>query len=220
VVVGLTGDRGTYQVQGHPDLIVDNLVIDVKTARGLDIARRKGPSRQQQYQRHCYALGAWTAGLLKADSLDDVKVANVFIDRAAEQREFHVHMEPYNPQIVEEAAWWLDDVIYAYVNNEEARKEPPRELCEKACGFYATCRALDTDVEGLLGEDAKVAVGLYNEGTALEREAKRLKIQAKAHLDGVTGSTGEYSVRWVHVNESEVAFTRDAYERLDIRKMK
>lgn len=36
VVVALTGDRGTYNVGGHPDLILpEGLVIDFKSAGGL-----------------------------------------------------------------------------------------------------------------------------------------------------------------------------------------
>jgi hypothetical protein len=221
VSVRLIGERSTYNVGGHPDILVDGTVIDVKTSRGLGIPRRKGPSQQQQYQRHCYALGAWEAGLLGNITLDEVKVANVWIDRAADEREPYVHMEAYSPQVVEEAAWWLDDVVYAYLHGEEARKEPARELCEKACGFYATCRALDTDVEGLLTDDAVVAsVGMYREALSLETQAKRLKDQAKAHLAGVQGSTGEYTVRWVHVNGTHVEFDRSSYDRLDIRPIK
>jgi hypothetical protein len=220
VSVTLQGERGVYNISGHPDLLVDNTVIDVKTARGLGVARRTGPSQQQQFQRHCYAKGAVESGLLTGP-LDKVKVANVWIDRAADEHEAHVHMEPYSEQVVESAGWWLDDVVYAYVHGEEARKEPAREVCEKVCGFYSTCRAMDTDVEGLLTDDETLAaVDMFSEGTRLEREGKRLKDQARSHLSGITGSTGEYTVRWTHINESEVAYTRGGYERLDIRRVK
>jgi hypothetical protein len=62
------------------------------------------------------------------------------------------------------------------------------------------------------------SIDMYREGLKLERQAKRLKDQAKAGLTGVSGSTGKFTLRWVHVNESEVHFTRNAYERLDIRE--
>jgi len=221
VTVTLTGDRGEYHVSGHPDLIVDDKVIDVKTERGLSLARRRGPSQQQQFQRHCYALAAWEAGHFPGLSLDEVKVANVWIDRSADDRDLYVHMEPYNPEVVQDAAWWLDDVVYAYVHGEEARKEPPREMCEKVCGFYSTCRALDTDVEGLLTDDGVLAaVDMYREAGQLEKQARQLKDQAKSALDGITGSTGEFLVRWTHVNQAEVAYTREGYDRLDIRRIK
>jgi hypothetical protein len=221
VTVRLAGERGSYNVSGHPDLIVDNTLIDVKTSRGLSIARRKGPSQQQQFQRHCYAAGALAAGLFNSEDPDDIKVANVWLDRAADDRDLYVQMEPFDPRVVESAGWWLDDVIYAYVNGEEARKEPPRELCEKACGFYATCRALDTDVEGLLTDDTVLAaVDMYRDGVDMLREGNRLKDQAKAHLTDVRGSTGEYAVRWTHINGTHVEYDRDGYDRLDVRRIK
>lgn len=220
VSVVLRGERADYNIGGHPDVLVDNTVIDVKTVRGLGTVRRTGPSQQQQFQRHCYAKGAHQAGLIPGP-LDQVQVANVWIDRAADERELHVHMEPYSEDVVTSAGWWLDDVIYAYLQHESARKEPPREMCEKVCGFYSTCRALDTDVEGLLTDDTVLAaVDLYKEGTLMERTARMMKDQAKAHLDGITGSTGEFAVRWTHVNESEVSYVRGGYDRLDIRRLK
>ncbi len=221
VTVRLIGERGTYNVTGHPDVIVDDKVIDVKTSRGLGLARRNGPNQQQQFQRHCYAVGAWNAGYFGDLPLEEVKVANVWIDRAADERELYVQMEPFDPSVVEQAGWWLDDVIYSFVHQEEARKEPPREMCEKVCGFYRVCRAYDTDVEGLLTDDTVLAaVGMYTDGTALVREGERLKDQAKAHLDGIKGNTGEYSVRWTHVNGTHVEYDRGAYDRLDIRRTK
>ena len=220
VSITLRGDGGTYAVRGHPDLVLpDGLVIDVKTTRGLETVRRTGPSRQQQYQRHCYGLGAYEAGLFNEDvHLEDVKVANVWLDRAADDRELFVHMEPLSLELIQEAAWWVDDVAYAYTQGEAARKEPAREVCAKTCGHFATCRALDTDVEGLLTDrEVVTAVDLYRDGLDLERQGKRLKDQAKAALTGVSGSTGKFSVRWVHVNESEVHYTRGAYDKLDVR---
>jgi hypothetical protein len=222
VTCTLRGESGNvYKVRGHPDLLRPGLVIDFKSDRGLHTVRRTGPSQQQQFQRHCYALGAWETGLFGPIDLADIQVANVWIDRAADERELHVQMEPYDPKVVEAAAWWLDDVVYAYVNQQEARKEPPREVCAVTCGFYATCRALDTDVEGLLtDDDAPTAVRMYREGLDMEKAGAQLKDQARAHLRGIQGSTGEYTVRWVHVNGSHVEFDRDSYERLDIKQVK
>lgn len=221
VTVRLIGERGTYNVTGHPDLIVDDKLVDIKTGRGLGVARRSGPSQQQQFQRHCYAVGAWNAGYFGDLALEDVKVANVWIDRAADERELYVQMEPFDPQVVEQAGWWLDDVIYSFIHQEEARKEPPREMCEKVCGFYPTCRAMDTDVEGLLTDETVLtAVDMYRDGLTMVREGERLKDQAKAHLTDVRGSTGEFNVRWTHVNGTHVEYDRAGYERLDIRKIK
>lgn len=216
-----TNDR-VYNLMGHPDVILPGLVIDVKTTRGLETVRRSGPSTQQQYQRHGYALGAWEAGLLGEGPLEEVMVANVWLDRAADDVGCHVQMEPYSPDVMFEASMWLDEVVYAYINGGEARKEPPRNMCEVVCGHFKTCRALDTDVEGLITDTETLdAVQLYQEGLALERDGRRLKDQAKPRLQGVTGSTGEWLLRWVHVNESLVAeHVQKAYSRISFSRLK
>ena len=220
VQITLAGESGrTFVITGHPDLIHENKLIDLKTVNGLEVVKRTGPSLSQQFQRHCYAKAAWEAGMFGDLPLEEVMVANVWIDRSGKTKEPYCHMEPYSEEVVEHAAQWLDDVVYAFLQQEEARKEPPRELCANYCGFYTVCRAYDTDVEGLIkDEETLTAVELYREGQALERRAKQLKKEASARLDGVQGSTGEVMVRWVHVNESVVpSFTRSGYDKLDVR---
>ena len=224
VAAVLHGDLRTYTVTGHPDLIFPDLglMLDVKTDRGLADVERHGPSRQQQFQRHGYGLGAWEGGFFPEFALDEIRVGNVWFDRAADEKRCYVQTEKYNPEVVEEAAMWLDDVVYAYLQDEQARKEPPRQMCQVICGHFATCRALDTDVEGLIDDPETVhALALYQEGLALEREGAKLKDQAKPRLKGATGSTGEFTIRWVHVDETEVpASTRKGYDRLVISKIK
>lgn len=222
VIVPLIGDQATYYVTGHPDLIRPvGLVVDVKTSRGLALPRRIGPSQQQQFQRHCYAKGAWLGGLFPGVPLEQVQVANIWFDRAADERECYVQMEPYDEDVVIAATQWLDEVVYAYVNQSEARKEPAREVCERTCGFFSSCRMLDTDAEGLLTDETVLAgVDLYREGLDLERRGRFLKDQGKAALHAITGSTGEYAVRWVHVGGSHVEFDRKPHERLDIKRIK
>lgn len=192
------------------------------TDRGLEVPARHGPSRQQQFQRHGYGLGAFLDGLFDPSvALEDVMVANAWIDRAADDKWVEVQMEPFNPEIIEEAARWLDDVTYAFVNDQEARKEPPREMCAVTCGFFADCRAYDTDVTGLLTDDVVIgSVEMYREGLDMEKAGRRLKDQANAHLVGITGSTGKHMVRWTHVNGSHVEYDRKPYDRLDIREVK
>lgn len=218
--VVIHGDGGDYTVTGHPDLVFPHgLLLDVKTTRGLSLVQRLGPSQQQQFQRHLYALGAYEAKLFSPDvTLDQVKVANVWIDRAGDEHRAYCQMEPYSADVVTQAAFWLDDVVYAYLHNDAARKEPPREVCARVCGHFADCRALDTDVEGLLTDDEILAaVDLYRDALDLGREAEKMKGEAKAHLTGVSGSTGKYSVRWVHVGGAHVEFDRKPSDRLDIR---
>jgi len=220
VSLTLRGDGGEYRISGHPDLIlpVDGIVIDFKSARGLSKVQRMGPSQQQQFQRHCYGLAAHQGGLFDDVPLEDVQVANVWIDRTGDGRCLYVHMEPLSLDVVDQAAMWVDDLVYAYKSGTEARKEPPREVCAKTCGHFQDCRAFDTDVEGLLTDDeVLVAVDMYRQASDLERTARKLKDEAKATLTGVAGSTGKFTVRWVRVNESEVHYTRGAYDRLDVR---
>ena len=128
------GTAGGYTLVGHPDIIDPRgVIIDVKTTRGLSIVRRNGPSQQQQFQRHCYALAAF--GLFDATSpWTDVKVANVWFDRAGDETYPYVHMEPFSPEVVAQAGMFIDDLVYAYLHDEAARKEPPREVCAKVCG--------------------------------------------------------------------------------------
>jgi len=221
VNITLHGERSTFHVPGHPDLVDPNgEVIDVKTTRGLEIPRRKGPSQQQQFQRHGYAQGAHEAGLFTVP-LDQVRVTNVWVDRAADDKEVYVHSELFDPGVVEQMTWWLDEVVYAFENKQPARKEPPYEMCAKVCGFFRDCRVGETDVQGLITDDEiLVAVQMYQEGLAHEREGRRLKDQAKPALADVSGSTGEFAVRWVHVNGTHVEFDRKPYDKIDIRKLK
>jgi hypothetical protein len=223
VIVDLYGEQRVYTLTGHPDIVLpEGKVLDVKTDYGLSTVERTGPTIQQQYQRHVYAKAAWDYGLFDEDvSLEDVQVGNVWIDRAAIDERLHVQMEPYDEGMVASAGMWLDDVVYAYLQGEEARKEPPRDMCAVVCGFYRTCRAYDTDVEGLITDPLTLtSVAQYREGLEMEKAGKRLKDQAKQHLVGVRGSTGEFMIRWTHVNETVVPETvRTGYDKIDVREI-
>lgn len=223
VRVPLQGETRTYDVTGHPDILmpVSGVVLDTKTSFGLALARRVGADQQKRFQRHLYAKGAHLAGYFEMP-LEEVRVGNVWIDRSGVEKNVHVELEPYSEEVVAEAARWLDAVVYAYLNGEEAMKEPAREVCAATCGFFRVCRAYDTDVTGLLSDPTVLAaVEMYQEGLAMERDGKRLKAQAKPALDGIGGSTGQFSVRWIHVNESLVPeHTRRPYDKIEIRKLK
>lgn len=223
VVLVLTGEQREYRLTGHPDLILgpEGVLIDFKTTFGLTMVRRNGPSLSQQFQRHGYARAAWEAGLFGDRPLAEVQVANMWIDRSAQEKEVHVQMEPYNEEYVVHAGHWLDDVVYAYLQGEEARKEPPREMCAVACGFFDVCRAYDTDVQGLLTDKTVLAaVELYREGTDLMSKGKKLQAEAKPHLQGVAGSTGQYLIRWTHINDTVVPEShRRGYDKLEVRPL-
>lgn len=223
VELELHGETRVYRLPGHPDIIVpdEKLLLDGKTTFGLNVVRRTGPSRSQQYQRHTYGWAAWEKGMFGECEPEEVMVGNIWLDRGGVEKRPHVQIEPLDRSIVNEAGFWLDDVVYAYMHGEEARKEPPREMCAAVCGFYRVCRQHDTDVEGLIEEPLIVeAARLYREGKDMEKEGKKRADEAKAALDGIVGSTGEYTIRWIEVGSSEVAYTKKAYRRLDVKPIK
>lgn len=221
VALQLKGEQSVYTIPGHPDVILpkQGILLDGKTVDGLADVERKGPSQQQQFQRHCYALAAYQGGLFdRKISLDDVQVGNVWVDRSGNDKRLHVDLEPFDPEQVQRAGDWLDEAVYWYKAGEEAPKEPPREMCKVACGFYGVCRVFDTDVTGLITHpDTLEAVEMYNEGREMAKEGERLRSQAKKLLEGVSGSTGTHFVRWTSVGESLVPETRRrGYEKLEV----
>ena len=201
------------------------IVLDGKTTRGLSLPARLGADRQKQYQRHCYALACWQCGLFGDLPLAEVKVGNVWIDRAGDDKRLEVQMEPFSPEIVFEATEWIDEVVYAFTHGEEARKEPPREVCAATCGFFGTCRAFETDVEGLLTDTTVVtAMAQYREGLDLEKAGRRLKDQAKAALketDGYALIDGErFALRWTWVNPTVVPEQhRQGHHQIDLKRL-
>lgn len=228
VVVTLNGHLGdqsvTYQIPGHPDIILpaEGILLDAKTVNGYETVKRSGMDEtQKKYQRHGYAYAAFEAGMFGDLSIEDIRVGNVWMDRSGQEDEFYVVTEPFDFAVIEEMTDWLDDVVYHWKNKQEAQKQPPRNVCEKYCGFYAVCREPDTDVEGLITDDSLLdAVALHQEGGALMKRGKQMQTEAKETLDGVRGSTGTFSVRWTNVPGSEIqpGFRR-GYEKLEIRKI-
>src|SRR4029077_2825033 len=131
-----------------------------------------------------YEAGLFADGI----TLDDIQVANVWLDRAADERALFVQIEPYSVEIVHTRTWWLDEVVYAFPRQQPARKEPPYEMCQKVCGFFNTCRLGEGGAAGLLTDDAVLAaVDMHREASALEKQARLLKDQANATLQGVSG---------------------------------
>lgn len=224
VELTLHGDMHDYTLPGHPDLIwpEERLVIDGKSAFGLNVARRMGADQQKQFQRHAYGKAAWEAGYFGDAPLSEVRVGNVWLDRSGTETEVHVQIEPFSEEVLFNAAQWLDEVVLAYTEGREAMKEPAREVCAATCGFFRDCRAFDTDVTGLLTDPVVLeAVAMHEEGKVLAKRAKSLKDEAKGVLNGITGATGGYTVRWVNVEPTEIkGFTRRGYSRLDIRSIK
>ncbi len=209
------------QVLGHPDLVLPNGVIDIKTVDGLTSVKRNGPSVTQQFQRHLYAAGLIQAGEIP----EECWVGNVWFDRSARDYTPHVQLEPYDPLWLTWADEWLADVMYAVKHGERAMQDQPIEFCERFCEFYTVCRGEDVlrDREG--GgkiEDPMLidAVRMYVDARDSIKELERQKADAQRMLADISGVADDYMVKWVYVNPSEVpGYTRSGYAKLDIRKV-
>lgn len=224
VVLRLQGERNSYEIPGHPDIIFPSgIVLDGKSAYGLKLAEKHGmDDRSKRYQRHGYAFAAFEAGLFdEGVGLEDIVVGNCWVDRSAAERRLLVKTEPFSMDVVREAGEWLDDVVYAWQHEEEARKEPPREMCAATCGFYGPCRGGEVAASGLLTDPVVLgAVDLVLEARGLESRAKKMKAEAKEALVGVEGSTGEHQVYWSEVSPAKIeAFERAGYSTLKVTKI-
>lgn len=225
VTVTLMGEQQSYTLTGHPDIILpaEGVLLDGKSAYGLALAQRTGMlDQQKKFQRQCYGHAAFEAGMFGDTAYEDVRVGNVWIDRAGIEQGLHVKLEPLDTDVLDEAARWLDEVVYAWQNKVEAQKEPAREVCATTCGYFRVCREWQSDVTGLLEDPVIIsAVELYDEGAQLERRGRQLKKEANAHLRGVSGSTGKHTLRWTHVNAVETKATvRRAHDRIEIKPIK
>lgn len=217
VVVGLRWNDVVINLPGHPDLYDRHTVIDFKSRNGLGVVRRSGASQNERFQLSLYAR----ALIERGDVDEDALLALVYIDRSGQEKMPHVVAWHYDPQVAREAEEWLGDVLYAVANGEEASRDKERSWCYECCPFATACRGADSDVEGLItDEEVVAAVKTYVDAAARERQAKRDKDAAKAALAGITGSTGEYTVRPVEIGPSSFQVERDGYTRIDIRPVR
>lgn len=227
VTLNLTGQTTQYSIPGHVDVLFpdEGVLLDVKSAFGLDVAARTGMEDQgKKFQRHGYGYAAWESGMFSDDvAFEDVRVGNIWVDRSAKERRLLVKTERLSRDVIENATSWLDDVVYAWQNGEEAMKEPAREVCATTCGFYVRCRLYDTDVSGLI-EDPKhrAAAQLAREATQLRSKANKMSDEAKAILAGVSGATPEkLMIRWTHVPATKIEeHERRGYDKLEVKEMK
>lgn len=214
-----TGTR-TFEVTGTPDIVAKDLnaILDIKTVDGYSWIKREGTSQNHKMQRYCYVKGAVAAGLL--DGSKPLYVGNVYFDRSGRERECYV------PEIVEPEPWledeigqWLEDVAYAIETGEDASRDITAPVCAQICEFFTVCRGhLPDENAEIITEPSLIgAAQMYRDGLALEKEAKRMKDEAKAMLDGHSGLAGDLQVRWTNVPSSDVpGFTRSGYSRIDV----
>lgn len=210
------------RISGHPDIVIpaENTVLDIKTVDGFEWVKRQGSSQSHKYQRHLYAMGCYQAGIF--DPEKPIRVGNVYFDRSGKDPNFIVISEEFDPSLTAEVDAWVQDVIYASANNEDASRDVAAAVCERICEFFTVCRGgLDVNdgQEFITDSHLLTAIDMYLEGDRLAKEGDRMKKEAKQELSGVNGTTGEVQVRWVHVNATTVPeTTRAAYDRLDVRK--
>jgi hypothetical protein len=106
-------------------------------------------------------------------------------------------------------------------NNEVAHKDPPREFCYSTCPYATDCRGGDSDVEGLLMSPEIVeAARIYRESLDIIKAAEKDKKSAASVLDGVAGSTGEFTIRWIDVGPSTFTVNKQAHKRIDIKPVR
>jgi hypothetical protein len=209
------------EISGHPDIVIPehNMVLDLKTVDGFDWIKRQGTSLQHKYQRHLYAMGLIQAGILNDN--DTVYVGNVYLDRSGKNPNPLALIEPMDPTLTPEIDSWVQDVIYAVKNNEDASRDVASPVCERICNFFTVCRGNLPDEDATTINDPELvdAVRMYVEAREEEKDAARRKRAAQNMLSGVSGSTGDYQVRWTEIQPSKVdSFEKAGYFRMDIRR--
>ena len=211
-------------ISGHPDIVVRsaNAVLDIKTVDGFEWIKREGTSKQHKFQRHLYAMGLIQAGILT--DATPLLVGNIYFDRSGKQPEPIVITDELDPTLTDEIDSWVQDVIYAVTNNEDASRDVPAAVCEKICSHFTACRGALEVFEGaetITSPDLIGAVNMYLEGRDLERKGASMKNEAKSMLYGVNGVTATHQVRWVEVAPTVIAASeRDGYQRMDIVKLR
>jgi hypothetical protein len=146
----------------------------------------------------------------------------MYIDRSGKEPEPFFIIERFDESLTDEIDQWIQDVIYAVKNGEDASRDIPAAVCEKICPFFTACRgALEVHEGGEFIDNPELvtAIDMYVEARELEKRAKQMKDEASFILGGVNGTTGTWQVRWVEVAPTMVeAFEKRGYRRLDIRK--
>ena len=212
------------EISGHPDIVVQssNAVLDIKTVDGFEWVKRNGTSIQHKYQRHIYALGCIQSGLL--DGSKDVYVGNIYFDRSGKIDIPHVTLEKFDDSLTGEIDNWIQDVIYAVKNGEDANRDIPSAVCERICSHFTACRgALDEsgETEFITNPELLSAVDMYVEAREISKNAESMKKEAQTRLAGISGSTGEWQIRWVDVGATRVeAFDKAPYSRMDVRRVR
>jgi len=192
-------------------------VLDFKAKDGLVVAERGEPDRAHVYQIATY----WEALLQQGLIQPDAKAFIVYVDRSGVDPEPVVKEVNVTDWLINEIDEFVGDAVLAVHDGYEAPRDRPYEWCNIACPFFLNCRGADEmHAEGLITDpEVLTAAAAYQQGLEMSREATRLKDGAKPYLQGRSGSTGTHVLSWTHINSSEVAYTRDGYDRINFRKI-
>jgi hypothetical protein len=216
------------EISGTADLIMSdwNACIDVKTVDGFEWVKREGTSQNHKFQRHTYTLGGIAAGLL--DDSKPLYVGNLYIDRSGKEKEPLLLIEEFDPSLTDQISSWIDDVIYAAKNGEDASRDIPAPVCAQICEHFTTCRGnlpIEEGGESISDEMRISAIKMFDDGRELAKRGEQMKKEAGAILvdtngiaviDGIT-----WQVRNVWVNPTRVdAFEKRGYNRLDVKSLK
>lgn len=209
------------EIGGQPDIIVPewNAVLDLKSKDGFGWVKREPWSQSYRYQTWLYVKGAVQAGILNPDL--PLYVGLVYVDRSGSIAKPYVVLEEWDPTLEDPICSWIDDVIYARVNGEDAARDIPAPVCEQICGYFSVCRGAlpDSNADLIVDETLSKAMAYYDEGRRLEREGRELKKAASNELAGVSGTDGVFQVRWTEIGKSFVeGFEREGHMRIDVRK--
>ncbi len=190
-------------VPGHADEIdtAEPSCTDIKTVNGLEYVAKHGPTEQQRWQRALYYEGARQAGTVPDQGI----VRNIWVDRSGSSGEFVVDQEPFDPAYVQQASAWLDDVLYAAGNGEEASKDKPLPWCLSFCEYTSDCRKDMLAGNGGVITDPEVIQAAITAKEAREQEKywKALRDQAQRITYGHDGVAGDVVIRQVQVNKAE-----------------
>lgn len=194
-------------------------VLDFKAKDGLTVVDRADVDRSHLYQ----IVGYWLALVQEGLLTENAKAFIVYVDRSGGNSEPVVKEVEVTPELIAEVDSWVDDAVYAARNGEEAPRDRPYQWCEVACPFFALCRGKDEhQPKGLIEDPFLIAAAdQYDEAMELQRQATRMKDDAKTVLDGINGSTGRLNVSSTWVNESNIpASVRRGYNRISVRRVR
>lgn len=190
-------------------------VWDGKSKAELETIKKYGPDQQQIFQIHSYTKALIDEGIL--DPTEPIVIMDVFFDRSGRDVIPYGVAHLYHEDVIDQINEWINDVLYAVTNGEDASRDKPRDFCWKYCEYATACRGNDTDTQGLIGDPEQVQlINQYKAASEEETTAKKKKEKLKA-LITAEGSTGEWNVRRIWMNEGEVHYTRPGYYKLDIR---